>query len=52
MILHWFSDARYGPGRIDRTVEVSDIAPTLARFIGIPAPAASEGKVLPLRPPR
>jgi predicted AlkP superfamily pyrophosphatase or phosphodiesterase len=47
----------YGPrwlagGRIDQTVEVVDIAPTLARFMGVPAPAASEGKVLPLAAPR
>ena len=47
----------YGPrwlagGRIDQTVEVGDIAPTLARFMGVPAPAASEGKVLPLGAPR
>jgi predicted AlkP superfamily pyrophosphatase or phosphodiesterase len=46
----------YGPrwlaaGRIDQTVEVADIAPTLARFIGVPAPAASEGRVLPLAAP-
>lgn len=40
------------PGRIDQTVEVTDIAPTLARFMGIPAPAASEGKLLPLGTPR
>jgi hypothetical protein len=41
-----------GPGRIDRIVEVADIAPTLARFLGVPAPSASEGKVLPLPQPR
>ncbi len=37
------------PGRIDTRVEVADIAPTLARILGIPGPAASEGKPLPLR---
>ena len=43
----------YGPrwvstGRVDAPVEVADIAPTLARMLGIAAPPASEGKVLPL----
>ncbi len=47
----------YGPrwfraGRIDLTVEVVDIAPTLARLLRIAAPSASEGKLLPLAPPR
>jgi len=40
------------PGRIDQVVEVADIAPTLARFLGVPAPSASEGKPLPLPAPR
>jgi hypothetical protein len=44
----------YGPtwvkaGRRDGRVEVADIAPTLAQMLGVPAPAASEGKALPLR---
>lgn len=43
----------YGPrwvksGRIDTRVEVADIAPTLARLLRVPAPAASEGRPLPL----
>ena len=43
----------YGPswipqGRVDRRVEVADIAPTLARILGVPPPAASEGRPLPL----
>jgi predicted AlkP superfamily pyrophosphatase or phosphodiesterase len=43
----------YGPawvpaGRVDTNVEVKDIAPTLARILGIPAPSASEGKPLPM----
>ena len=43
----------YGPawvkaGRRDARVEVADIAPTLARLLGVPAPAASEGKPLAL----
>ena len=36
------------PGRIDRRVEMSGVAPTLARLLHVPAPAASEGQVLPL----
>jgi arylsulfatase A-like enzyme len=36
------------PGRIDKPVAVSDIAPTLARLLRVPAPAASEGRMLPL----
>ena len=39
------------PGRIDARVEVADIAPTLSAMLGVPAPSASEGKVLPLRSP-
>jgi hypothetical protein len=39
------------PGRIDTTAEVVDIAPTLAKMLQVAAPAASEGKLLPL-PPR
>lgn len=43
----------YGPswigmGRIDRPVEVVDIAPTLAELLGIASPAATEGQRLPL----
>jgi predicted AlkP superfamily pyrophosphatase or phosphodiesterase len=43
----------YGPrwigrGRVDARVEVVDIAPTLAKLLGIDAPSASEGKPLPL----
>ena len=46
----------YGPawipaaGRIDKRVEVSDIAPTLAKLLGVPPPAQSEGRVLPMDP--
>lgn len=39
------------PGRIDTRVEVVDIAPTLARFLRVPAPSASEGRPLPLAAP-
>ena len=43
----------YGPkwvkaGRVDSAVEVVDIAPTLARWLHVPAPSAAEGKLLPL----
>lgn len=43
----------YGPrwvaaGKIDARVEVVDIAPTLARLLGVAPPAASDGKLLPL----
>jgi predicted AlkP superfamily pyrophosphatase or phosphodiesterase len=44
---HWL-----GAGRVDQTVEVVDIAPTLARLLHVAAPAAAEGKPLPLAPPR
>ena len=40
------------PGRIDARVEMADLAPTLARILGVPAPSASEGKPLPLEAPR
>jgi arylsulfatase A-like enzyme len=36
------------PGRVDARVEEVDIAPTLARMLGVPAPSAAEGKPLPL----
>ena len=38
----------FRPGRIDTPVEIIDIAPTLAGLLGVPAPAASEGRLLPL----
>ncbi len=37
------------PGRVDQRVEVVDIAPTLARLLRVDAPAAAEGRALPLR---
>lgn len=37
------------PGQRDQRVDVADIAPTLARLLGIPPPPAAEGKPLPLR---
>ena len=33
-------------------VEMADLASTLARVLGIPAPAASEGRALPVVPAR
>ncbi|MEO5676155.1 MAG: alkaline phosphatase family protein [Usitatibacter sp.] len=36
------------PGRSDTPVQVVDIAPTLASILGIPPPAAAEGKALAL----
>ena len=39
------------PGRVDSPVEVTDIAPTLARVLRVSAPSASEGKSLPLSSP-
>ena len=35
------------PARVDPRVEVADIAPTLARLLGVAAPSSSEGKLLP-----
>ena len=45
----------YGPkwvrqGRVDARVEVTDIAPTLARLLGLPPPSSSEGRPLPIAP--
>lgn len=37
------------PGEVASRVETVDIAPTLARLLRLPPPAASEGKPLPLR---
>lgn len=37
-----------GTGKVDKRVEVADIAPTLAKMLGVAAPPASQGKPLPL----
>lgn len=37
-----------GAARINTPVEVADIAPTLAQVLKLPAPAQSEGRILPL----
>jgi arylsulfatase A-like enzyme len=39
------------PGKVDAPVEVADIAPTIARWLGVPPPAAAEGRPLPLAAP-
>ena len=39
------------PGRVDARVEMVDLAPTLASFIGVPPPPTSEGKPQPLPTP-
>ena len=39
------------PARVDSRVEVVDIAPTIARILGVAPPSASEGKPLPLAAP-
>ena len=46
----------YGPkwvkaGRIDTPVEMVDLAPTLSKMLGVPAPSSAEGKLLPLAAP-
>jgi len=39
------------PGRIDGRVETVQLAPTLSRLLGLPAPSASDGRLLPVRAP-
>jgi len=39
------------PGRIDAHVETVQLAPTLARLLGVPAPASAEGGLLPVSAP-
>ena len=45
-----YGPAWIGKGRIDKPVEVVDIAPTLAALLGIAPPSASEGRTLPFAP--
>ena len=45
-----YGPAWIGKGRIDKPVEVVDIAPTLAALLGIAPPSASEGHALPYAP--
>lgn len=42
-----FLESDLGPGRIERRVRTVDIAPTLARILGIPAPDDVDGSLLP-----
>ncbi len=46
-----YGPAWIGKGRIDKPVEVVDIAPTLAALLGIAPPSTAEGHPLPLAPP-
>lgn len=46
-----YGRGRIAPRRIDTPVEVIDIAPTVARLLHVSAPAASEGRPLPLSAP-
>ena len=46
-----YGPAWIGRARVDRRVEVVDIAPTLAALLGIDPPATSEGKPLPVAKP-
>jgi hypothetical protein len=45
----FYGPAWVKPGKRDGRVDMADIAPTLSQVLGIAAPAASEGKALPLR---
>jgi hypothetical protein len=47
--LAFYGPAWVKPARVDRRVEVADLAPTLAAILGVPPPSASEGKALLLR---
>ena len=46
-----YGPAWIGKGRIDKAVEVVDIAPTLSAILGVPPPPASEGHLLPYAQP-
>lgn len=48
--LAFWGPAWVAPGRRDGRVEVADLAPTLARVLGVRPPAAAEGKPLPVGP--
>ncbi|OWQ86341.1 hypothetical protein CDN99_21155 [Roseateles aquatilis] len=37
-----------GQGRVEQRVEIADLAPTLSKLLGIPAPRQAQGKPLPL----
>jgi arylsulfatase A-like enzyme len=46
--LLFYGPAWIHPWRADSRVEMSDLAPTLARLLRVPAPSASEGHALDL----
>ena len=46
-LLAW-GPAWFGQGRIDQRVEIVDLAPTLSALLHVPAPAQSQGRLLPL----
>lgn len=48
-LLFW-GPGHVGRGEVSTPVEVADLAPTLAAIAGLPAPAQSQGRALPLRP--
>ncbi len=39
------------PARVDARVGEADLAPTLAKLLGVPAPSSAEGKPMPLQNP-
>ena len=47
--LAFYGPAWVKPARVDARVEIADLAPTLAAILGVPPPAAAEGRALPLR---
>jgi hypothetical protein len=44
----FYGAGRIGTARVDERIDVIDIAPTLARLLGIDAPAGAEGRALSL----
>jgi tetratricopeptide (TPR) repeat protein len=47
LIFHWPSGSPQAPARIDEPVSLLGVAPSILRFLNIPAPAAFQGKTLP-----
>ncbi|MBC7619164.1 MAG: hypothetical protein H7293_09290, partial [Candidatus Saccharibacteria bacterium] len=39
------------PGRVDAPVAMVDLAPTLSKLLGVPAPSSAVGKLLPVAAP-
>ena len=46
-----YGPAWYKPGKVDAPVDMTSIAPTLARLLGVARPPAAVGALLPLLPP-